>query len=214
MLIQLTACGKLAQRTFDEGERRAELVAGIGVEEGLFLVQLLLLTVNSPRDDDHPPDEDDGHNEQDDGYNTHNKHRALHVVGTKQLVELVLQCQQVVALALHLHAALHDDGGVVGGDDNAAHGVLVLIGLSLQDVQGQPDNLLAMGGIDIGSCKHSRLHIVDTFSLAWQSVDTEEANAFFQMQLLRCLVGVSRRKVTVAEDDVGSGMGRKIAFCL
>ena len=85
-----------------------------------------------------------------------------------------MQLLEAVRLA-HDFLALHQQhAGIILGDKRRHQIRLLLVGVSLEDIHRQLQQLVAVGGIDVGRIQQRVLHESDTAVLAWQAVDAAE----------------------------------------
>ena len=84
--------------------------------------------------------------------------------------------------------------------DHALYDVDAFVGLVLEYSQGQCDDFLSMGGIDVAGGKLPLPHGLD--SLVGQGVDAEKMDVFLPAQFLCGLVGPERGQVALAEHHV------------
>ena len=112
-----------------------------------------------------------------------------------------MQLLQVARLA-HDFLALHQQhAGIVLGDKRRHEFGLLFIGVSLQNIHRQLQQLVAMGGIDVGCIQQRILHQADATVLARQAINAAEQRQH-NACLLKGFAGTHRRTVVHAKHQV------------
>ena len=122
------------------------------------------------------------------------------MVQSEVFFQLVLDGDQVVVLS---HNGIGIDGNIIHvfwSDDDTLNDSRALVGLVLENIQCQGNDLFAMGGIDVAGSKFALLDGLD--ALARQCVYAEEIDILLLTKLFGGLVGSKGSQIALAEDDV------------
>ena len=92
----------------------------------------------------------------------------------KIATRLLLEFLQVLCLPHHFVALKQQHLGIIPCDESRCEKDFFLIGLAVEDVEGQLQQLVTTGGIDIGGIEQRVAHLLYAAVLSWQAVDACE----------------------------------------
>ena len=200
-MLQVRGLGELGKRPLDERQRRAQVVAHLGVEVQLLTFHEHALVLNArPLQVIHIDANQQGQQQENCG-KRHKCQGSLATQLVKILTGLFMQLFEVVRLS-HDFFALHQQHASIFLGDKCRHQLrLLLVGFPLEDVNSQLQQLVAVGGIDVGRIQQRVHYLSDAAVLAWQAINAAEQRQCFT-SLLKGLARSHCRAVIHAEHQV------------
>ncbi len=199
--LHLGRLGELLERALDEGEGRAQFVAHLGVEVKLLALHLAALVVQ-PRP--LPVVHVNGYEQREQQGHCHQREPgegALIAQFAHVSAGLGVQLLDVFCLPYHLVAFEHEHARIVVGHQGRHEFCLFLVGLAFEDVHCKLQQLVAMGGVDVGRLEQRVAHQPDAAVLARQAVDAAKQGQCLA-HLAKCFAGAHCRAVVHAEDQI------------